>query len=318
MTSEKPRVKAIRFFFPFYPLKTLKIPYFICLISMLIALRVALQFFSIPIPQFNTSFSLAHTPLIIAGWLFGPIFGIFFGGFTDTLMFLVRPPAVWYWMYAIQEPLLCMISGIVGSIFVLRLNAKNNMVDIVVLKMIAYGFLITTYIVVIQYATPENKMQGGSKFDALFFTSYKYIALAALLVFFITFETFFWVFRKRRKGNHNMVLYISTLGFLNAVIFSFMLGTISAIEYYKFLHNGMESPFFVKYGAMFYTLPRIIKESIKTPLQIIVLIGAIYALNPILRNTLNNINLSYEYGENLDNFNASKIKNVKQLTNKSN
>lgn len=291
--NETKKTKTIRFFFPLYPLKTLKVPYLMCIVASLIALRVVFQFFSISIPQFNMSLSLAHTPIIIAGWLFGPVFGLIFGVFTDTLMFLIQPAAAWFWLYAIQEPLLCMLSGILGSLYVLRLNAKNTFIDLVVLKILAFGFLIATYVFVLLYAVPGTSMQGGSKFDVLFYSTYKYIALGALLIFIIIFEGFFWFFRSKKKNKNNMVLYLSTIAFLNAIIFSFLLGTISAIEYYKFLNNGMESPLFTKYGMMFYTLPRIIKESIKTPIQIIVLIGVVYAINPMFKNSLNNVKLIY-------------------------
>ena len=44
---------------------------------------------------------------------------------------------------------------------------------------------------------------------------------------------------------------------------------------------------------MFYVIPRVIKESIKTPIQIVLLFPIVIAVTPYFQNIINNILLSW-------------------------
>ncbi len=285
--------KIINFFFPMYPLELKKSIVLISVLSLLIALRIVLGFVTIKIPQFGMVISLAHTPLIVIGWAFGPIIGFFSGVITDTISYFAIPTGPWFWLYSIQEPLLGMLSGIISSIYVLRKKSKNNIFDVVLSRAICYSFTIISLIIILAYATPGSKWQGVSQIDQNdFFNIYKYIAISLLIVFVICYEVFSILTYKKNKSKYKLFIYASLICFLNAILFSFLLGTISSIEYYKFLY-GSESPSLIKYGLMFYLLPRIIKETIKTPLQISILISLLWIIIPIFKNILNYSTLTW-------------------------
>lgn len=279
--------KIINFFFPMYPLKLKKSITLITTLSLLIALRIVLGFATINIPQFGMVISIAHTPLIIIGWIYGPIIGFFSGIITDTISYFSKPDGPWFLLYSIQEPLLGMLSGVISSIYVLRKNSRNNLFDIIFSRVICYSFTLISLIVILVYATPGAKWQGISQINQNdFFNVYKYIAISLLIIFIIAYELFNIIAYKKNKEKEKLFIYASLICFLNAMIFSFLMGTISSVEYYKFLY-GTESPSLIKYGIMFYLFPRIIKETIKTPIQITILITLLYIIIPIFKNILN-------------------------------
>lgn len=292
MFYQKKRI--INFFFPMYPLKLKKSIPLIVTLSTLIALRIVLQYTTISLPQFGMVISISHTPLIIIGWIFGPIIGMFAGAVTDTISYFIKPSGAWFWLYSIQEPLLGFLSGIISSIYVIRKGHDSNLFDIIFSRIITYSFTIVSLIIILVYAREGNKWQGISQLDQdKFFDIYKYIAIASLIIFSISFEIFnIWAFKKN-KGREKLLIYASLICFLNAIIFSFLLGTVSAIEYYKFLHGGKNSSYLIKYGFMFYLIPRIIKETIKTPVQILILISLLYILIPIFKNIFNYSTLTW-------------------------
>ena len=279
--------KIINFFFPFYPLKLTKSVFMISIISILIGLRLILNFATIKIPEFGMSISIAHTPLMIVGWLFGPIIGLLVGFLTDTMCYFMNPSGLWFWLFAIQEPLLGFLSGIVASIYIIRKSRKCIIFDLVFARFVVYSFFIICLVFMYGFIDNNSHWEGISKFDSnSFINVYKYIVISCLILFILIFEIFNIFAYKRNKGREKLIIYASLICFINAILFSFILGTISAIEYYKYLHNGISSPNFIKYGYMFYLIPRIIKESIKTPIQIILLSSVLYLIIPIFKNQL--------------------------------
>ncbi|MGL5246346.1 MAG: ECF transporter S component [Mycoplasmoidaceae bacterium] len=283
------------FLFPLYPINFFRSTILMALLSSLVALRVIMQFFTIPIPQFGLTLSIAHTPIIVIGWLFGPVIGFFTGILTDTICYFAKPTSPWFYLYAIQEPLLCMMSGILGSLYVINKSKEKMKNEIIVSKLILYLFALFTLIILIIYAQPNNKFQGSNDLkDNDFFNVYKYIAIGIIILFVIVYELFsFYLYKKKRKVER-LFLYLTTIGFLNAIIFSFLLGTISAVEYSRIFFPSNNN--FIKYGAMFYVIPRVIKESIKTPIQIILLFSIVMAVTPYFEKMINNILLSWNSG----------------------
>ncbi|WP_412032220.1 ECF transporter S component [Malacoplasma muris] len=266
------------FFFPFYPHSIFKHTKLIVILSILLALRFALQYAVIHIPIVSVSFSLAWTPLMIIGWIFGPMIGFFSGVITDTVSYLIKPTSLWFWMYAIQEPLVGFISGIIGSLYVLRTktliddfvenknNNKNVKWDFVINQIIIIGFTFVTTLIVLVWADGIQSFEGKSKFDDIFFKYSRYIIIVVNIIFFVVVETITLVFYKRKKKNFLLFIWIVNLTMITTTVFSFLLGPISAAEYFKYA-NGRESPNVVKYGLIFYLIPRVIKESVKLPLQ---------------------------------------------------
>lgn len=301
------------FFFPFYPIRVFKSTRLLSALAVLIALRLVLQYAVIHIPIVSTSFSLSWTPLMIIGWVYGPVIGFFSGIVTDTLSYLIKPTSLWFWMYAMQEPFVGLISGLIGSLYTLRiLNLKTNfsfkltnqkingenkkvfiksnnkfMFDLIINQIIVFVFMLISTLVVLIWASDNMSFEGKSKLDQIFFEYSKYIIIIVNIVFFIVVETITIVFYKKNKKNFLLFIWIVNLTIIITSIFSFLLGPISASEYYKYAY-GKESPYLIKYGLIFYLIPRVIKESVKLPLQDLSLLLLIpitqYNVNKIKKN----------------------------------
>ena len=303
------------FLFPLNPIKVFLNIRLMVILSFLLALRFVLQYLTIYIPVASMSISIAWTPLMLAGWIFGPVFGFFLGFITDTVAYLIKPGSIWYWMYAIQEPLVGMISGIIGFICMLRIKSvfnkealensnfkkpinKTYKLDLIIQQIFFIAFLIICVFALFAWLDGTQKFESKSGFDEIFFSYSKYIIVGALIFFFIAVEIISIFIYKKNKKNFILCCWVLILVILSSMIFSFILGPISAVSYYEYI-NGKPSSSFLTYGAIFYLIPRVIKESIKAPLQIVLFLLVLpIALNFIteIKNTIRlkwKTNLSY-------------------------
>lgn len=104
------------------------------------------------------------------------------------------------------------------------------------------------------------------------------MAFVLIAIFMVIMETCTIYQLVNNKENHThlmLFIYGSCLVVLLMEIFSFLLGPITSIEYYKYLHNGAVSPSYLKYGTLFYLVPRVIVQSIKCPLESLLLVGIV-------------------------------------------
>ena len=271
----------ISFFIPLFPIKIFKSKKLMFFIALLISLRLVLSITSISIPLFNLSISLSWVPVMIFGWHFGMIYGFLFGALTDTICFYIFSSShgeIWFWMYAIQEPCVCCLAGLFGSICRLRQKntSKNHYLDIIVFQILLIGFVAINYFVLL-HLTWHNAKQNIDDFVFIHNLS-KYIALGVIIGFFIVCEIFFWIriFKNKTLHWHNNLyfIYATMLVIITISIFSFALGPFISVEYMKF-KNHREPNNFIKYGYMFYLIPRFIEQSIKMPIESIVLASSI-------------------------------------------
>ncbi len=295
--KESKKNKVINFFFPLYPLKIRECAWAIALLAIFISLRIALNFATIPIPQFGISLSLAHTPLMVIGWLFGPVVGLFTGCLTDTICYFIKPAGAWYWMYAIQEPMLGFISGLIGSIYLLRKEKQTHKFDMILFQIIFISFFIFCIVFIFNFASPDNKYQKGDIKDfEKFYEIYRYVISSVLTVFAIVVEVFLIIsFQKKKNNNPKLVIYSIMLCFLNSIIFSFIMGPYAWIGYNSYLYNGKLPTSFIKYGYMFYLIPRVVKESFKMPLQSLILWGVLLMVIPLFKEKINYASLRWDY-----------------------
>ncbi len=294
--EESKKRKVINFFFPLHPLKLRECTWAIALLAILISLRIALSYATISIPQFGMGLSLSHTPLIAIGWLFGPIIGFFTGALTDTICYFIKQTSEWFWLYAIQEPMLGFISGIIGSVYLLRANKKDYQIDFIFFQFIFISFWIFCLVFIFYYASPNNTWgKGGIKMDK-YYTIYRYIISTVLTVFGIVVEaSVVTLYKKRKSQSNNLVIYGTLICFLNSVIFSFILGPISFVELWKFRNNGTLPSGFLKNGYMYYLIARVIKESFRMPLQTIILTATLFIIIPLFEDKINLAKLRWDY-----------------------
>ena len=216
--------------------------------------------------------------------MFGPVLSLLIGIIVDSITFFISG-GVWFWMYAIQEPLIMMLAGIIGSIYRLRLNGKSIIYDYFVFQIITLIFLITGIVVLLQYSYIElnnNSVDilGVDKNVTLTLT------LTSLITFFVVVQTILHLIVFRNKVNKKypkLFIYVGLLGMLLSIIFSFVLGTVAAINYYYYISGSNEpSSNFVLYGAYYYLIPRVIKETFKIPFFVLILTGIIKLAEPNL------------------------------------
>ncbi|MCF0217551.1 MAG: ECF transporter S component [Malacoplasma sp.] len=275
------------FLFPLSPLRVFSNISSITIFAVLIALRMILQLTSIYIPVFSLSISVSWTPLIIIGWIYGPIFGLVAGVVTDTLGVLMSG-SVWFWMYAIQEPIVGFLAGLFGYFCSIRMQSKksNKAFDWLFFELIICIFSAVCVYVLIEETSKNVSFEGKSKLEDFFFKYSIWIILSCILFFFTFVQILMFVFWKKFRNNFVTCAWIVTLVCILSITISFLLGPISANEYYKYLYN-QDSPYFVKYGIIFYLIPRAFKESIKAPLQATILLIVI----PIANHYINEIKM---------------------------
>ncbi len=299
--------KFIKFLFPFWPVKIFKSITGICVLAALLGLSILLNLFKINITA-GITISFAWLPGIIIGWYFGPIVGLLMGALIDTINWLIYG-GVWFWMYALQEPILGLIVGIISSLFNIIRNTKQHFsICLIINQIMLIGFIISSIFIVFYYTNPnnpffqsisnaENSTSNMIKTTQLYL---RWIILGILLGLFVIVEVIvgyrYYLFKKYRDADSirfETFLFITIVALTSTVIFSFLLGPISAIEYYKFLNNTSYVPNLVNYGVMYYLLPRVIKECFKTPIYIIILTTLVCALNPAIVSFKNRIINSY-------------------------
>lgn len=275
LVKKTSKQKIIEFFFPLYPLKVFSSISSITVLSVLIALRMVLQLTSFYIPIFSFSISVSWTPLIIIGWLYGPIYGFVAGFITDSLGILMSG-SVWFWLYAIQEPMVGFIAGLFGYFCRVRLlknasDKKTKIKDFVIFDFFLIFFSGISIYFLIEFTNSSVSFEGKSKLEEIFFVYSKWVILGVMSFFLIFSNILEIIFYKKFFKNFIFCSWLISLVCILSILMSFLLGPISANEFYKYMY-GNDSPYFVKYGTIFYLIPRVFKESIKAPIQVLILI----------------------------------------------
>ncbi len=275
------------------------------ILAALIALGIVLSFINIPIPSVGISLSFGWLPTILAGWFFGPIYGIFIGISIDTLNFLIHG-GIWYWLYAIQEPLVGLITGLLSSMSYFIKNRTNSIrISFITFQIFFVLFYLFTNLAIIIIANTNfnlflilaNKGNiGDLQISTLLIVIFVFLGLFFILIEIIACIKYKKMkFYKHTKNNENVdFYYICIVSIVTTFLFSFLLGPVSTIEYYKYINNKLPNSY-INYGLFYYLIPRIIKEMFKTPLYIFLLWGLVVSLNVSINRTKNKVLTSWEY-----------------------
>lgn len=287
--------RIIKFLFPLYPLKTFKSLRILLVLASLIALRLILGKIGIRLPATNQTISFAWVPLMFAGWYFGPILGFFIGAITDTLSFLFSPGSLWFFLFAIQEPLVGMLSGIFSGIYNLRIDKKSQVFDLVFQQVIYIGFTFVSLFLIFYFVNYSNQIFIDGKLNHSLVNVYKWVAIGLLTTFFIVVEVYTIIYQfnlkknKKSKQHFTCFIYVSCLVVLAMLLFSFVLGPIASNQYYIYVYK-ITNPNVLTYGLMYYLIPRVVVQSIKIPFEATVLFLTIIASNNQLMNIVQNEN----------------------------
>ncbi|QZX49000.1 ECF transporter S component [Mycoplasma sp. E35C] len=273
----------IKFFLPFWPLKLRYNIYLISYLSLFIALKVALGFFVIKLGP-TISLGISWVGLALIGWIFGPVVAVPIGFLTDTLSFLLGQGGVWYWMFAIQEPLIVFTASLFGSIYRIRKETKNNFYDFVFQQIMIIGFSILGFVFLGLYNGSESTNSFLLK-ETSFGTI---VSLVLMAVFFVFAEIISWTLylkNKKTKNSIKLFLYVSTMMISLSILYSIVMGTISINEF--LINVNHQKPKDKDYILTAYLIPRIIKETLRLPILIISVISLIKISEPHLQNFFN-------------------------------
>jgi uncharacterized membrane protein len=253
--------------------------------------------FSIPIPGLVLNFSFAWLPIMILGWYYGPVYGLICGALMDTMIFLIFPVGIWFWMYAIQEPLVGLMAGLISSWCRYRRDKEkiNIKVDVAIQQLFYLAFAVICYFTLINWVS-------SSKTDAYInkaFMIYRWLSLALITTFFLILE-FFTIYNAKtnKKDRFRTVTFIYATCLVSGLmlLLSVLLGPISTVSYLTYI-NGHQPDQWVNVGAVYYLIPRIIIDSIKVPIESFLLATLVLCLDPIIKLNINNISLKWEYDD---------------------
>ena len=259
-----------KFFFPISkPFSSVKTLTFIAIIFTLYIFLVLCTMYSV------LNFSISWIPIMVLGWYLGPIYSCFLTIVFDNIRFflLSQVGGLWFWLYAIQAPLVALISGLFGGIFYYRINSiKSSIIfDVIFNNLIVIIFFIFTTFMLLSFVNNSTKFKGSEKIETFFLNTYKWIAISLLAFGLVSFETIIIInFRcnlQKKKDFISQILilcYCSSLVLVIMFIFPYVLQPIATIEYCKYCG-------FPNKSFLFYLIPQTFRQSIIVPIEIFVL-----------------------------------------------
>lgn len=272
----------LKFFLVFHPIKPFQSVNLIVIMGLFLSLKLVLAKLSISLPGFGTRISLVWTSVMIAGWFLGPVYGLIFGIVADTVGFLFAP-GVWYWAYALQEPSVGLVGGLMGS-WLRAFQNKFQLKTHLIINQIFIAVFVISVIAGLMFWTFKAEASSYKKIDH----NIKYLAIGLLLLYTSISELAIIYFYWKKKRFLITYLYASIVVISLILFWSFLLGPVIAINYYHY-RTGRIPDVIKKYGPIIYLVPRMIREAIKTPIQIILMTSIIIAINPVFENVYNTL-----------------------------
>ncbi len=263
-----------KFFFPISkPFSSIKTLTFIAIIFALYIFLVLCTMYSV------LNFSISWIPIMVLGWYLGPIYSCFLTIIFDNIRFflLSQVGGLWFWLYAIQAPLVALISGLFGGLFYYRINAiksscaKSIIFDVIFNNLIVISFFVFTTFMLLSFVNNSTKFMGSQKIEAFFLNVYKWVAITLLTLGLVSFETIIIInFKSNLQKKKDFILqililcYCSSLVLVIMSVFPFVLQPIATIEYCKYCG-------FPNKSFLFYLIPQTFRQSIIVPIEIFVL-----------------------------------------------
>ncbi|MBQ0045412.1 MAG: ECF transporter S component [Mycoplasma sp.] len=293
------RFSVKKFFFPFSPIKSFRSVRLLFLMAILIALRIVFGLLTIRIAPFVLSISIAWVPLMVLGWYFGPVVGLILGILTDTISFLMAGGGIWFWMYAIQEPIIGLISGLIAGLCRYRKDKIKRSIsfDIVLSQIVVIVFAVISYVTLIVWVN-SIEFEGYKPEYEKFYEIYRWVVVGCVSLLIVVYEILIILTMTKKIGkteHHVMInfIYSSSLVIVSMLVFSVALGPITAVEYAKFA--GLDIPEgYAQFGSLFYLVPRVCVEAIKVPVEASCLFGVVCLFDKKVMNIVNKINNTWE------------------------
>ena len=265
-----------KFLFPYYPLKFFKSIQLISFLSFLLALHIILVYIGFNIPVINLQIGFDWIPTYLCGWFFGPIIGPIFGFVANNISWLQTGASFWYWMYAIQEPIVAFFSSLVSFYFYYTLNKKTLVLDIIIQQFALLSFFIISIVLISLSYLQKIKFnnvyinQNNGVFGLM-------ISSLVILSFFFLFSEIYIIYKIKSKTKlYNLKIYLSSIVLISSMIFLFAIavGPITNISFlyaFHFINNNLVS------GQIFLTnvIASTFMQAIRLPFAIFILYGSL-------------------------------------------
>ena len=202
----------------------------IAILGLLLSLRLILQFVGIPLG--STTLSFTWITLAVTGFIFGPFIGIMFGAIADLLSYALKPD-IFMWEYSIQEPLICLVAGIIGFIY---FNYKSKKwLDFIIFEIFLVAFTTVALVVsLMEHPNVTKEIIGAStRKHSTTFLDNEMLPLILVPVFFVLINAVVLYLIIGNKSNYRIILYVAMIIIQAWVIWSWIEGPWAQIRYWK-------------------------------------------------------------------------------------
>ncbi|VEU60693.1 Uncharacterised protein [Mycoplasmopsis bovigenitalium] len=253
-------------------------PFELVLASALLAMHLVIMIIAkftilraIPVP-------LEYILYIFYGLILGGFKGAVLAVIADTFVMLMTGSiGSWYWLYAITPPLIALTSWLYYLMF--KYSKYTRFIISYVSIIAAFALCLWVYIVRSDEngALAINKTIKASKLVVLTtLTAFGLLTLGFTFAFTI-------LYAKTKNEKWNNYLMVTSIIIVVAVLFRWILGTISWIEYYNYINKAQNGKF-KSYGVDFIItfLRIVVKDIFILPIYIVIL-APIYSAIAILK-----------------------------------
>lgn len=177
------------------------------------------------------------------------------------------------------------------------------MISIILNQIFIFSFMLTSIVILFIYTDPNNplfiKLVSSGRLSYQINSIFRWVILSFMLLFAILIEAI-TIYQYRRWKNHQndrkfmIFLYSSIICIASTILFSFVLGPVSSIKYFEFMY-GRQPSGLLKYGVIYYLLPRVLKECVKTPLYILLYFSVLLVVIPMVKHIKNIARNTYKF-----------------------
>ena len=265
--------KWLKFLFPYYPLHLYKSFTLMAFLAFLFALHIILVYVGFNLPLVNLQVGFDWIPTYLAGWFYGPIWGAIFGFVANNISWLQTGATYWYWMYAIQEPIIAIFASLVSYYCSFSLKSKQIKLDVIFQQLIFFIFVICTLTLISLCWTNHIKFNGVSVNNNQSINNLLVATMVIFSFFVVASETYILVKLKKhqQKGIYHLKMWLGAITVISSMIFLFaiVLGPITDVNYLYVFHF-INNPSISKTLFLSDVIGQILLQCIRLPIAIII------------------------------------------------
>ena len=265
--------KWLKFLFPYYPLHLYKSFTLMAFLAFLFALHIILVYVGFNLPVVNLQVGFDWIPTYLAGWFYGPIWGAIFGFVANNISWLQTGATYWYWMYAIQEPIIAIFASLVSYYCSFSLKSKQIKWDVIFQQLIFFIFVICTLTLISLCWTNHIQFNGVSVNNNQSINNLLVATMVIFSFFVVASETYilFKLKKHQQKGIYHLKMWLGAITVISSMIFLFaiVLGPITDVNYLYAFHF-INNPSISKTLFLSDVIGQILLQCIRLPIAIII------------------------------------------------